>query len=121
MNRTLPILIQVERKLFRQHGTHIPASGEYFADSFDQLIRRTLLFEVAGRTSLKDPPAVLLFGMHAQHQNGELGSYPFEFAEDLKAASSRHREVEKQEVPFLVPDARENLLSIRRSHPPVRA
>jgi hypothetical protein len=107
------VVVQVNRKSLGKRRAHVPPAGQDLADGPDQFFRRAFLPQIAKCAGLEHAPSILLiFGMHTEDLDRELGLQHFEVAENIQTASARHRDIQNHQVPGLTLYLGENLLRI---------
>ena len=85
-------------KFLGEIGAYIAAPGRNLADGGHQLLVGALFIDVAGRAGFQRAHAKFVFGMHAEHDDGELGLVTLDLLERFDPVLVRQRNVEQDEV-----------------------
>src|SRR5438067_2510384 len=105
MNRRVRASSQIVGQPLRQRHADVAAPGEHALHSLLQLLRHTLLGQVAGGACLERAPGILLFGIHAQKKNRQLWTDALQVTQDIEPAFSGHADVQNDDFPIVLAHA----------------
>ena len=79
-------------------GADVGPAGSDLADRADQLGTGTFLGQIALGAGADGPHRVLLFLVHGENQDGQLGRFGLDLADQIDPAAPRHRQIEHEQV-----------------------